>query len=96
MFVIIAYDVNTQTPEGKKRLQKVSKACQNYGQRVQNSLFECLIDYGTFLIMKKKIESIINKETDSLRYYYLGNKWEGKVEHIGAKSSYNPSDTIII
>ncbi len=96
MFVIIGYDVNTETPEGKKRLRKVSKACQNFGQRVQNSLFECLIDYGTFLKLKKELEGLINKETDSLRFYFLGNKWDCKVEHIGAKEGYNPSGTIIV
>ena len=96
MFVVIAYDVNTGTAEGKKRLKKVSKACQNYGQRVQNSLFECLIDYSTFLILKKDLETLINKETDSLRYYYLGNKWDGKVEHVGAKAGYDPKGTIIL
>lgn len=96
MFVVIAYDVSTVTNAGKKRLRLVSKACQNYGQRVQNSLFECLIDYGTFLILKQKLESTIDKQTDSLRYYYLGNKWNGKVEHVGAKESYNPEGTIII
>ena len=96
MYVIIAYDVNTQTASGRKRLRMVSKACQNFGQRVQNSLFECLIDYGTFLKLKNKLEGIIDKQTDSLRYYNLGNNWENKVEHIGAKPSYNPQDTMII
>lgn len=96
MFVVIAYDVNTETNAGKKRLRLVSKACQNYGQRVQNSLFECLIDYGTFLILKQKLENIVDKHTDSLRYYYLGNKWNEKVEHFGAKAGYNPEGTIVI
>jgi len=96
LYVIIAYDVNTETALGRKRLRLVSKECQNYGQRVQNSLFECLIDYGKFLKLKKKIESIINDETDSLRYYYLGNNWEHKVEHVGAKPTYKVNETIII
>lgn len=96
MYVIIAYDVNTQTPEGIKRLRKVSKECQNYGQRVQNSLFECLIEYGDFLKLKARLESLIDTEKDSLRYYYLGNKWDKKVEHIGAKPGYNPTGTLII
>jgi len=96
MYVIIAYDVSTVSGDGKTRLRKVSKACQNYGQRVQNSLFECCIDYGTFLKFKNILEKIINKETDSLRYYYLGNNWENRVEHVGAKPSYNPQDTLII
>jgi len=96
VFVVIAYDVNTETASGKKRLRLVSKACQNYGQRVQNSLFECLIDYGTFLILKRRLVEIINIEKDSLRFYYLGNKWSGKIEHIGAKGGYNPEGTIVI
>ena len=96
MFVVIAYDVNTEDSEGRKRLRKVSKACQNYGQRVQNSLFECSIDYGTFLMLKKTLEKIIDKNKDSLRYYNLGNKWDNKVEHVGAKEGYNPEGVLII
>lgn len=96
MYVLIAYDVSTVTPAGVKRLRLVSKACQNYGQRVQNSLFECLVDYGTFLKLKRELEKIIDEDTDSLRYYNLGNKWENKVEHVGAKPTYNPKDTFII
>jgi len=96
MFVIVAYDVNTESNEGKARLRKVAKTCQNYGQRVQNSLFECSIDYGTFLKLKKTLEEIIDKDKDSLRYYNLGNKWDSKVEHIGAKPGYNPEGVLII
>jgi len=96
VFVVIAYDVNTEDSEGRKRLRKVSKACQNYGQRVQNSLFECSIDYGTFLMLKKTLEKIIDKNKDSLRYYNLGNKWDNKVEHVGAKEGYNPEGVLII
>ena len=96
MYVIIAYDVSTVSAAGRKRLRQVSKACQNYGQRVQNSLFECCIDYGTFLMLKNNLEQIIDHKTDSLRYYHLGNNWEHRVEHVGAKPSYNPQDTLII
>ena len=96
MFIVIAYDVNTETAEGRKRLRKVSKTCQDYGQRVQNSLFECSIDYGTFLMLKRTLEKIIDKDKDSLRYYNLGNKWSGKVEHVGAKAGYNPDGALII
>ena len=96
MFVLVAYDVGTETPEGKKRLRKVAKMCQNYGQRVQNSLFECSIDYGTFLKLKKSLSQIMDKEKDSIRYYNLGNKWDSKVEHIGAKPGYNPEGVLII
>ena len=96
MFVVIAYDVNTESEGGKTRLRKVSKACQNYGQRVQNSLFECSIEYGTYLLLKKTLDKIIDKEKDSLRYYNLGNNWENKVEHVGAKPGYNPEGVIIL
>ncbi|MEA4815312.1 MAG: CRISPR-associated endonuclease Cas2 [Lachnospiraceae bacterium] len=96
MMVIITYDINTESEGGAKRLRKVAKACQDYGQRVQNSVFECLIDYGTFLTLRKKLESIMNKELDSIRYYMLGNKWECKIEHVGAKTGYNPTGTLII
>ena len=96
MFILVAYDVNTESEGGKKRLRKVAKTCQDYGQRVQNSLFECSIDYGTFLKFKKSLESIIDKDRDSLRYYNLGNKWDAKVEHIGAKPGYNPEGVLII
>ena len=94
--VLITYDVNTETAEGKKRLRKVSKECQNHAQRVQNSVFEADLDYGRFLKLKTKIESIIDKKTDSLRYYYLGNNWKRKVEHVGAKESYDPEGVIIV
>lgn len=96
MLVLVAYDVNTETSEGKKRLRMVSKACQNYGQRVQNSLFECNIEYGTYLSLKKTLDSIIDKDIDSLRYYNLGNKWNGKVEHVGAKPGYDAEGVLII
>ena len=96
MMVIIAYDINTESENGAKRLRKVAKACQNYGQRVQNSVFECLIDYGTFLTLKKDLEGIMDKEKDSIRYYQLGNKWQCKIEHVGAKAGYDPTGTIIL
>ena len=96
MFVVIGYDISTKDEAGSKRLSRVSKLCQNYGQRVQNSLFEFLIDYGTFLKFKKKLISTICIDTDSLRFYYLGNKWENKVEHIGAKEGYKVGGTIIL
>ena len=81
---LICYDVNTETKEGRARLRKVAKACQNHGQRVQNSVFEVNVDYGKFLKLKDKLEHIIDKDSDSLRFYYLGNNWQNRVEHIGA------------
>lgn len=87
MLVLITYDVNTETEAGKKRLRKVSKQCENYGQRVQNSVFECLIDNAQLLSLKHALGELIDPEKDSLRFYYLGNKWRNRVEHIGAKPS---------
>ena len=96
MLVLITYDVSTETSAGKKRLSKVAKACVKYGQRVQNSVFECNIDYGTFLKLKNTLIGMINQEEDSLRFYNLGNKYENKVEHIGIKPSIPLEGTIIV
>lgn len=96
MMVLISYDVSTVSSNGKSRLRKVAKECQNYGQRVQNSVFECDVDYGTFLKVKDKLLKLIDRECDSLRFYYLGNNWERRVEHFGAKETYNPEGVIII
>lgn len=81
--VLISYDVSTTSPAGKKRLRKVAKECQNHAQRVQNSVFEADLDYSSFLKLKEKLMDLIDKEEDSLRFYYLGNNWERRVEHIG-------------
>jgi len=94
--VLITYDVETMTPSGRKRLRKVAKQCVNFGQRVQNSVFECLVDPTQFTELKHRLESIIDIEKDSLRYYMLGDKWESRIKHIGTKSSYNPEDSMII
>ena len=94
--VLISYDVSTTSPAGKKRLRKVAKECQNHAQRVQNSVFEADLDYSSFLKLKEKLMDLIDKEEDSLRFYYLGNNWERRVEHIGAKKTYNPEGVIII
>ncbi len=96
MMVIITYDISTESNGGVKRLRQISKMCQNYGQRVQNSVFECLIDYGTFIKLKNDLEKVMNKEVDSIRYYQLGNKWECKVEHVGAKAGYDPTGLLMI
>lgn len=96
MLVLITYDVSTETSAGKKRLSKVAKACVKYGQRVQNSVFECNIDYGTFLKLKNILIGMINQEEDSLRFYNLGNKYENKVEHIGIKPSVPLDGTIVV
>lgn len=96
MLVLITYDVCTQDGSGKTRLRKVAKECQNYGQRVQNSVFECILDASQTLMLKDKLCSLINDEQDSLRFYYLGNKYQTKVEHFGIKSSYEAEGTLMI
>lgn len=96
MLVLITYDVNTQTAEGRTRLRKVAKQCVNYGQRVQNSVFECVMDAAKAREVKDKLVKIIDKEKDSLRFYYLGNNYKNKVEHIGAKESYDIEAPLIL
>lgn len=96
MMVLISYDVATVNNAGKTRLRKVAKECQNHAQRVQNSVFEADLDYSSFLKLKDKLCRLIDPNEDSLRFYYLGNNWEKKVEHIGAKKTYDPEGVIII
>ena len=96
ILVLITYDVSTQDAEGRKRLRKVAKECVNYGQRVQNSVFECMLDSSQLLLVKDRLLSIIDSKQDSLRFYNLGNKYQAKVEHFGAKVSYEAEGTLII
>lgn len=96
MMVLITYDVSTTTPTGRKRLRHVAKQCVNYGQRVQNSVFECLLDPAQFAALKSKLEDIINKEEDSLRYYFLGSNWKKRVEHVGVKETFDPEGALIV
>lgn len=96
MMVLVSYDVSTVDKAGKTRLRKVARECQNYGQRVQNSVFEVVVDYGTFLKLKDKLVNLIDEKQDSLRIYYLGNNWKSRVEHIGAKETYDPEGALII
>lgn len=96
MLVLVTYDVNTETVAGKKRLRKVAKQCVNYGQRVQNSVFECSLDESQYVRLKASLSSLIDAETDSLRFYQLGNNYKRKIEHFGAKAGYDPNDTLIV
>lgn len=96
MLVLITYDVDTTTKEGEKRLRKVAKECVNYGQRVQNSVFECLITEAQFVGLKATLKAIINDTTDSIRFYFMGSGWQRKIDMIGKITSYNPADTLII
>lgn len=96
MLVLITYDVNTETSEGKKRLRKVAKICTDYGQRVQNSVFECVLDNAQSLLIKSKLEKEIDKNTDSLRFYNLGDNYSRRIEHIGAKGGYDAGGTLVV
>jgi CRISPR-associated protein Cas2 len=95
MMVLITYDVSTETDAGKKRLRKVAKQCENYGQRVQNSVFECIIDPARLKQLQANLERLIDKDKDSLRFYYLGDEWRKRVEHIGAKASLDLEGPLI-
>ncbi|MBO8164190.1 MAG: CRISPR-associated endonuclease Cas2 [Brevibacillus sp.] len=96
MMVLITYDVSTQSVSGQKRLRKVATLCENYGQRVQNSVFECLVDPHQFAELQFQLKKIIDPEADSLRFYHLGSKWKGKIDHIGAKQGYDPEGLMMI
>lgn len=96
MLVVITYDVNTESTAGKGRLRRVAKLCQNYGQRVQNSVFECMLDFSQLLFVKEKLLAIIDENTDSVRIYRLGDKYESKIEHFGAKQTYDPQKPLIL
>lgn len=96
MMVLISYDVSTSGAAGKTRLRKVAKECQNHAQRVQNSVFEADLDYSAFLKLKERLLSLIDPSEDSLRFYYLGNNWKRRIEHIGVKETYDPEGVIIV
>jgi CRISPR-associated protein Cas2 len=95
MMVLVTYDVRTDTPEGRKRLRKVAKECVNFGQRVQDSVFECVVDPAQFAELRHRLERCISAGQDSLRYYFLGANWQHRVEHVGAMKSYDPEGPII-
>lgn len=96
MLVLVTYDVNTETPEGRRRLRRVAKACVNCGQRVQFSVFECLLDPAQWAALRARLIDEIDEELDSLRFYFLGSNWKQRVEHVGAKPAYDPEGPLII
>ena len=96
MPILITYDVDTTTKAGEKRLRKVAKECVNYGQRVQNSVFECLLTDAQLIGLKAILSSIIDDTKDSIRFYFLGNNWQRKIETLGKITSFDPTDTMII
>lgn len=96
MLVLITYDVNTETASGKKRLRKVAKQCENYGRRVQNSVFECILDQAQSVMLKQILSDIIDENVDNLRFYYLGNKYQTKVEHVGIERGIAVDQPLIL
>lgn len=96
MLILITYDVDTTTKAGEKRLRKVAKECVNYGQRVQNSVFECLLTEAQLVNLKAMLSAIIDNTADSIRFYYLGNNWQRKIESLGKMTSFDPTETLII
>ncbi len=96
MLVVITYNVNTETAAGRKRLRQVARQCVNYGQRVQNSVFECNLDASQYAVVKHKLEQIINPQQDSLRFYNLGNSYHSRIEHVGAKAGYDAEEVLMV
>lgn len=95
MMVLVTYDVNTETRAGRRRLRRVAKACEDYGQRVQNSVFECLLEPAQWVALRSRLVDETDQDEDSLRFYMLGKNWQGRVEHVGAKPTYNPEGLLM-
>lgn len=94
--MLVTYDVNTQDAQGRKRLRKVAKICVDHGQRVQGSVFECDVDFAQARQLKARLGEIIDHDKDSLRFYELGNQYQKKIEHIGAKAGYDPEGLLML
>ena len=94
--ILVSYDVSTTTADGERRLRRVAKACLNHGQRVQNSVFECLVDAAQWTRLRARLVGEIEEADDSLRFYFLGDNWQRRVEHVGAKPSYNPQGPLVV
>lgn len=96
MLVLVTYDVSTETPGGSKRLRRVAKVCKNHGQRVQKSVFECLVDPAQWAKLRARLVEEIKDDEDSLRFYFLGSNWRGRVEHVGVQTSYDPEGPLVV
>lgn len=96
MLVLVTYDVKTDSDGGARRLRRIAKICKNHGQRVQYSVFECLVDPAQWVLFKQELIEEMNKEEDSLRFYFLGANWKCRVEHVGAKPGYDPEGVLLI
>lgn len=95
MFVLVSYDVNTQDAEGRKRLRNIARICQNWGQRVQFSVFECIVDPAEWAGLRNRLVGMMNQEKDSLRFYFLGANWKRRVEHVGAKPTLDQEGPLV-
>lgn len=96
MLILITYDVDTTTQEGRKRLRRVARECVNYGHRVQNSVFECVLTEAQFVILRENLKNLINNSTDNIRFYFLGNNWERRIETLGLDTSLDTNSALII
>ncbi len=96
MLILVTYDVNTEDEKGKTRLRKVAKLCVKHGQRVQNSVFECILNEAQYVLLKHQLCEVIDADKDSLRFYNLGNKYKNKTEHFGAKASYEAEGLLLL
>ena len=96
MLVLITYDVNTENAAGRRRLRLIAKQCENCGQRVQNSVFECLLDAAQYRALQAKLCAVMDTKRDSLRFYNLGNAYRSRIEHFGVRESYDPEDTLLV
>lgn len=96
MLVLITYDVSTESKGGRRRLRRLARACEDCGQRVQYSVFECLLEPGQWVELRQRLVDIINEEEDSLRFYFLGKNWKRRLEHLGAKHGYDPEGLLVI
>lgn len=96
MMILVSYDVSTRTPDGERRLRRVARICLDHGQRVQNSVFECLLANDQWIAFRAELLKVADLEHDSLRFYFLGNEWQHRVEHHGAKSTIDPSGPLVV
>lgn len=96
MLVLVTYDVNTETAEGRLRLRRIARCCQNSGQRVQKSVFECLVDPAQWTALRQSLIDEIEPKKDSLRFYFLGKNWKNRVEHAGARPGYDPQGPLVV
>ena len=96
MMVLVSYDVNTQDIHGRKRLRHIAKACENWGQRVQFSVFECMVDPAQWAALRGRLIALMDQEKDSLRFYFLGANWDKRIEHVGIKAGYDPRGPLVL